>query len=178
MRKLILAVLACVGLSPLAHAELNVFACEPEWGALASELGRNNVNVFTATTAQQDPHHVQARPSLISRIRKADLVVCTGAELEIGWLPILIQRGSNARVQPGTPGYFEASNHVKMKDLPQRLDRSEGDVHPDGNPHIQTDPRNILLVAKALGQRMAQIDPAHQSDYNRYTTDFVERWKA
>ena len=125
------------------HAALNVFACEPEWGALASEIGGDKVSVFTATTAKQDPHQVQARPALIAQLRGADLVVCTGAELEIGWMPVLLRQASNGRVQPGSPGYFEAAQQVRLLDVPTRLDRAEGDIHPAGNPHIQTDPRNI-----------------------------------
>jgi zinc/manganese transport system substrate-binding protein len=92
-----------------ALAGLKVFACEPEWGALAKELGGSDVTVYTATNALQDPHHIQARPSLIAKMRQADLVVCTGAELEIGWLPVLLTESGNDRVQPGQPGYFEAA---------------------------------------------------------------------
>jgi zinc/manganese transport system substrate-binding protein len=172
-----LALVATIGIFPTAQADINVFACEPEWGALTTALGGEHVDVFTATTAQQDPHIVQARPSLIAKIRQADLVVCTGAELEVGWLPILLARGANAKIQPGAAGYFEAARQVKMLGVPQQLDRSQGDVHPQGNPHIQTDPRNILLVAKALGARLAQIDPAHQANYNARTADFVARWQ-
>src|SRR3954471_4775548 len=121
---------------------LDVFACEPEWAALAQELGGNIVTASSATTARQDPHQVQARPSLIARLRSADLVVCTGAELEIGWLPVLLRQAANSRVQPGSPGYFEAARSVRLLDVPTRLDRAEGDIHAAGNPHIQTDPRN------------------------------------
>lgn len=178
MRKLMFIVAAVLCVAETARADVNVFACEPEWAALVTELGGDRVNVFTATTAQQDPHHIQARPSLIAKIRRSDLLVCTGAELEIGWLPVLLQRGANAKVQPGQPGYFEATRYVKMLGVPQRLDRAEGDVHPQGNPHIQTDPRNILLVAKALGARLAEIDPDHQADYKQRLADFVSRWQA
>jgi zinc/manganese transport system substrate-binding protein len=135
------------------RAEFKVFACEHEWGALASEIGSDKVSVFTATTAKQDPHQVQARPALIAQLRSADLVVCTGAELEIGWMPVLLRQAANGRVQPGSPGYFEAAQQVRLLDVPTRLDRAEGDIHPAGNPHIQTDPRNIATVA-ALTRRM------------------------
>jgi zinc/manganese transport system substrate-binding protein len=111
--------------------------------ALAQELGGDRVSVYTATSALQDPHHVEAKPSLIARARKADLVVATGAELEVGWLPLVLQQAGNPKVQPGQPGHFEAAGFVTTIDRPARLDRAEGDVHPQGNPHIQTDPRNI-----------------------------------
>ena len=118
-----------------------------------------------ATNALQDPHQIQAKPSLIARARNADLVACTGAELEIGWLPVLLQQSGNAKVQPGQPGNFAAADFVRKLEVPTQLDRSQGDVHAAGNPHIQTDPRNIALVATALAARLPQIDPANAAQY-------------
>ncbi len=160
-----------------AQAALRVLACEPEWGALAQELGGKWVEVSVATGALQDPHQIQARPSLIARARNADLVVCTGAELEIGWLPLLLQQSGNAKVQAGQAGNFAAADAVRKLDLPAQLDRSQGDVHAAGNPHIQTDPRAIAQVATALGARLQQIDPAHAADYARAQADFAQRWQ-
>lgn len=160
-----------------AHAALRVLACEPEWGALAQELGGSLVEVSVATNALQDPHQIQAKPSLIARTRNADLVVCTGAELEIGWLPVLLQQSGNAKVQPGQPGNFSAADYVRKLDVPAELDRAQGDVHAAGNPHIQTDPRNIAKVATALGARLAQIDAAHADQYNQRLADFSKRWQ-
>jgi zinc/manganese transport system substrate-binding protein len=160
------------------HAELNLFACEPEWGALASEIGGDKVTVFTATTAHQDPHQVQARPALIARLRAADLVVCTGAELEIGWMPVLLRQAANGRVQPGSRGYFEAAQEVRLLDVPTRLDRAEGDIHPGGNPHIQTDPRNIAAVAAALSRRMAELDQTDATTFAARAQNFASRWTA
>ena len=160
-----------------AQAALKVFACEPEWGALTQELGGDLVDVSVATSALQDPHQIQAKPSLIARARGADLVVCTGAELEIGWLPVLLQQSGNAKVQPGQPGNFAAADYVRKLDVPTQLDRSQGDVHAAGNPHIQTDPRNIALVATALGARLQQIDAAHAAQYAQRLTDFSQRWQ-
>ena len=160
-----------------AHAALRVFACEPEWGALAQELGGKLVEVSVATSALQNPHQIQAKPSLIARARNADLVVCTGAELEIGWLPVLLQQSGNAKVQPGQPGNFAAADVVRKLDVPSQLDRSQGDVHAAGNPHIQTDPRAIAKVATALGARLQQIDPAHAADYAKAQADFTQRWQ-
>src|SRR5690606_4360610 len=159
-------------------AKLQVFACEPEWGALAQELGGDQVAVAVATAAQQDPHRIQARPSLIAKVRRADLVVCTGAELEVGWLPVLLQQSGNARVQSGQSGYFLAANFVRLLDVPTRLDRSEGDVHASGNPHIQTDPSNIGKVATALGERLRQLDPSSAKYYEQRQFDFEGRWSS
>jgi zinc/manganese transport system substrate-binding protein len=180
VRSVIRIVLAlCLGAqSALAAAALNVFACEPEWGALAQELGGDKVTVFTATTAQQDAHRIEARPSLIARARSADLLVCSGAELEIGWVPLLLTQAGNARIQPGAPGYLEASQFVARIEIPTVVDRSMGDVHPSGNPHIHTDPRNIARVAEVLAQRLAQIDAANAEFYRARAASFRERWQA
>ncbi|MGD9841538.1 MAG: metal ABC transporter substrate-binding protein [Steroidobacteraceae bacterium] len=160
-----------------AQAALHVFACEPEWGALAQELGGKLVDVSVATSALQDPHQIQAKPSLIARARNADLVVCTGAELEIGWLPVLLQQSGNAKVQNGQPGNFAAADYVHKLDVPTQLDRAQGDVHAAGNPHIQTDPRNIELVATALGARLQQLDAAHAHVYAQRLRNFSQRWQ-
>jgi zinc/manganese transport system substrate-binding protein len=156
---------------------LNIFACEPEWGALARELGGERASVYTATTALQDVHHIEARPSLIARARSADLVVCTGAELEVGWLPLVLSQSGNAAIQAGKPGYFEASDFVALIEKPQRLDRSLGDVHAAGNPHIHLDPRNIAEVAAGLGERMAELDKANGEFFRGRTKAFLERWR-
>jgi len=161
-----------------ALAALNVFATVPEWGALTEELGGDKVKVYTATNALQDPHHVEAKPSLIARARAADLVVATGAELEIGWLPLVTQQAGNPKVQAGKPGYFEAAPLVAMTEKPTRLDRAEGDVHPLGNPHIQTDPRNIARVAGPLSARLAELDPPNAAYYQARYKAFAERWSA
>ena len=161
-----------------ALAILNVFATVPEWGALVEELGGDKVKVYTATNALQDPHHVEAKPSLIARARGADLVIATGAELEIGWLPLVTQQAGNPKVQAGKPGYFEAAPLVPMVEKPTRLDRAEGDVHPLGNPHIQTDPRNITRVAGPLSARLAELDPANAAYYQARYKDFAARWSA
>ncbi len=164
-------------LSAPAQAALRVLACEPEWGALAQELGGKLVEVSVATSALQDPHQIQAKPSLIARARNADLIVCTGAELEAGWLPILLQQSGNAKVQSGQSGNFAAADFVRKLDVPAQLDRSQGDVHAAGNPHIQTDPRNIALVAKALSARLAQLDAPNAPQYAQRLSDFSQRWQ-
>jgi zinc/manganese transport system substrate-binding protein len=161
-----------------SFAALAVFACEPEWGALTKELGGDRVDVYVATTARQDPHHIEARPSLIARARSADLVVCTGAELETGWLPLVLSQSGNAAIQVGRPGYFEAARQVQLLEVPASVDRAQGDVHAAGNPHIHLDPRNIAAVAAALSARMQQIDSGEAARYADRTKEFLQRWQA
>ena len=137
-----------------AHAKVRVFACEPEWASLAKMIGGNSVEAYAATHARQDPHHIRAKPSLIAKMRKADLVICSGASLEIGWLPILLQKAGNANTQPGSIGYFLAAEVVPVLGKPVRIDRAQGDIHPEGNPHVHMNPHNVALVAAALTERL------------------------
>ena len=163
--------------SPAIYAkQLSIFACEPEWGALSEVLAGDQARVFVATTALQDPHHIQARPSLIAQVRRADLVICTGADLEIGWLPLLLRRANNRRILPGAPGYFLASDAVQLRDIPARVDRSQGDIHPAGNPHIHLDPYNILRIARPLTQALQQIDPQNSDVYQSNLITFSKQW--
>ena len=160
-----------------AAAALNVFACEPEWGAVAEEIGGDKVSVYSATTALQDPHRIEARPSLIARIRSADLLICSGSELEIGWLPLLLTQSGNSKIQLGTPGYLEASQYVTKLEIPKVIDRALGDIHPGGNPHVHTDPRNIAKIAGVLEERLARLDPANAETYRSRGKVFLERWR-
>jgi zinc/manganese transport system substrate-binding protein len=178
MKKILIGTLLALACTTPAYANLNVFACEPEWGALSTEIGGDKVSVYTATTGQQDPHQIQARPSLIAKARSADITVCDGAELEIGWLPMILQQANNAKIQPQQPGEFEATKFVPLLEQPIAFDRALGDIHAAGNPHIQTDPRMMLPVAKALAQRFAQLDPGNAATYNARLADFTTRWNA
>lgn len=178
MKKIIFGVAFLTLASTAPAFALNVFACEPEWGALSSEIGGDKVSVTNATTGGQDPHLIQARPSLIARMRNADILVCTGAELEVGWLPMLESQASNSKIQTGAPGAFFATAFVPLLEAPAQLDRAQGDIHAGGNPHIQSDPRNMLPVAKALTARFAQLDPSNAATYSARMADFEKRWTA
>ena len=164
-------------MAPLtAAADIKIFACAPEWAALAEEIGAKHVDAYSATTAFQDPHYVQARPSLIAKVRNADLVICSGAELEIGWLPVLLQKANNPKVIPGSRGYIEASSLVERFDATANVDRAQGDIHPQGNPHVHADPRNISVVAAELAMRMRELDAANSAAYEAGLADFLSRW--
>ena len=178
-RRLSLAMLACaLLLGAPVQAQLNVFATVPEWGALAEELGGDKIKVYVATNALQDPHRVQARPSLLARARSAQLLLATGADLEIGWLPLLQRDAGNPRILPGAPGMFEASQYVQLLGIPTSVDRSMGDVHAAGNPHIQTDPRNFLPIARALTERLVLLDSVNSSFYQDRLRSFIFKWQA
>ncbi|MBL1260030.1 MAG: zinc ABC transporter substrate-binding protein [Thiotrichaceae bacterium] len=161
-----------------AHAALQVFACEPEWAALIDELAADKASVYRATTAQQDVHRIQARPSLIAQVRKADLVICSGAELEVGWLPLLLRRAANPKVQPGKMGYFMAAEQVERLDVHATVDRSMGDVHAAGNPHVHLDPYRMMTIAQSLAKRLATIDPSNADFYHDQQQQFATRWQA
>ncbi len=168
--------LAAALITAQAHAAINVFACEPEWAALTKEIGGDKVSVYQATTALQDPHRIEARPSLIARMRSADLLVCSGADLEVGWLPVLLHTSGNEKVQGGQPGSFMASEFVSRLEVPSAVDRAQGDIHPFGNPHIHLDARNILRVSQALGERLTKVDSSNSAYYQQRTKEFDARW--
>ena len=174
--RILFSLLLCAVAAP-SFAALNIFACEPEWGALARELGGDKANVYVASTALQDPHRIEARPSLIARARSADLAICTGAELEIGWMPLVQTQSGNAKIQVGQPGYLEAASVVPLLEKPDRVDRSMGDVHAAGNPHVHLDPRNIERIATVLGERMVSLDSGNAAFYTQNTKAFLVRWR-
>lgn len=176
-RKFFTALLFTLSAS-LAQADLKIFATVPEWGALAQTLGGDKVKVYTATTGLQDPHRIQARPSLIANARTSNMVMATGAGLENGWLPVVQRESNNPAIMNGKPGYFEASAYVRMLDVPAVVDRTMGDVHAAGNPHIQTDPRNMVLVGRALSARLEQLDPENAAYYRSRGEQFQKDWQA
>jgi zinc/manganese transport system substrate-binding protein len=166
-----------LSVSTTAQAKLNIFACEPEWAALSEELTGDLAKVYKATTAKQDPHRIEARPSLIAKMRRADLLVCSGAELEVGWLPLLVRQASNKAVLEGQRGNFEAAMQVDRLEVPERLDRSMGDVHASGNPHVQLDPHRLLVIAGKLAERLKEIDAGNAEQYQAKFDVFKTSWE-
>lgn len=163
-------------LSPITiQAKVNIFACEPEWKFLSQEIGGKHVKAFSATSAKQDPHYIRARPSLIAKIRKAELLICSGSGLEVGWLPLLLAK-ANHNIQIGKIGHLIASNFVPLIEKPEILDRSMGDIHFEGNPHIHLNPYNILPIAKELNSRLKKIDPSNAKNYQKNYDNFVMKW--
>ena len=155
-----------------------VFACEPEWAALVLEL-MPQAQVHTATTALQDPHHIEARPALIAQMRRADMAVCTGGGLEDGWLPTLQQRAANPRVQDGAEGMFYAAEQVPLIDARSAtLNPFAGDIHPGGNPHVHVDPERLSIIARALSARLQALWPAQSASIAARQAAFERRWTA
>ena len=159
------------------YAVVRVFTCEPEWKSLAQEIGQKEIQIYSATNSFQDPHYVKAKPSLIAKVRRADLIICTGADLEVGWLPVLLQKSGNSKVQPNALGYFLAADFVELKDQPQKIDRSMGDIHPMGNPHIHLNPHNITKISIALSERLQKIDSQKSKFFQKNEQIFLSKWK-
>ena len=176
--KHVLCILLALLLGNAAHAEQRVFATVPEWAALAREIGGDKLKVYSATTAFQDPHRIEAKPSLLAQARQANLVIAAGADLEVGWLPLVLRDSGNAAIQPGRPGYFEAAAFVNRLDVPTVVDRAHGDVHAAGNPHTHLDPRNVQKVGEALATRLAEIDPPNAAAYQANLKAFSSKWQA
>lgn len=173
----------CAWATGAAASVPTVFACEPEWAALVRVL-LPEARLHVATHARQDPHHIEARPALIAQLRAADMAVCTGAALEAGWLPMLKQRAANAKVQDGQPGMFYVADHVSLIDpQPATINPFAGDVHPEGNPHVQTDPRRLQEAAEALSERLQALWPEHakavaqrHQQWDAQWQRHIERW--
>lgn len=174
-KQLVAATLLGLAVVP-AQAALNVFACEPEWADLVRALAPD-ANIHTATSARQDPHYIEARPSLISAMRRADIAVCTGASLEAGWLPALISRAANGDIQPGKPGLFFAAEQVSLHQPHNHVDRSMGDVHPEGDPHIHLDPDRLPVIVDALADRLVAVAPADEHAVRLNQRQWQVRWK-
>lgn len=182
MKKLLLTILGLGALTALpsyAQAKLNVFACAPEWEALAKKIGGDLVNAQSATTAYQDVHHLRAKPSLLAAMRKADVVFCSGASLESGWLPILIKKAGSPNVQPETIGWIMASDYVeKLEVMHENVDRSQGHIHPEGNPHVHLNPHNIKAIADVFVERLFMLDQKNVRIYDANHKAFKSAWQA
>lgn len=161
-----------------ADAAPSIFACEPEWAALARVIAPE-AQIFSATHARQDPHDIEARPALISALRRADLAICTGAGLEAGWLPMLQSRAGNARVMPGSPGMLIAAEGLPLlPDAHHHAARDKGHVHAAGNPHIQLDPRLLARVAARITERLSVLDPARAEAYRARLARWLPEWNS
>ncbi|MCI0569202.1 MAG: metal ABC transporter substrate-binding protein [Myxococcaceae bacterium] len=170
------ALLPVLLLSLPARADLRVAATVPDLAAIAREVGGSAVTVTALSLPTQDPHFVDARPSLALELSRANLVLAVGLELEVGWLPNLIVGSRNAAIQRGSRGYFEVARLVKLKDVPQeRLDRSMGDVHPGGNPHFLFDLRNAVPVAAGIAERLRELDPQNAALYTKNLAAFTAK---
>jgi zinc/manganese transport system substrate-binding protein len=168
----LLALSAGVG----AQSKLNVVATTEDLASIAREVGGDRIAVDSIAKGYQDPHFVEAKPSFILRLQKADLLIAVGRELEIGWLPPLIQQSRNSRVQPGADGYLDASSQARILDVPQgQVTRAMGDVHPLGNPHYWLDPENGGLIAKEIAAKLAQLRPADKAYFEQRLADFQSR---
>jgi ABC-type Zn uptake system ZnuABC Zn-binding protein ZnuA len=162
-----------------ASAGLKVIATTSDLASLASEVGGDKITVDSIAKGYQDPHFVEAKPSFVIKLNSADLLIAVGRELEIGWLPPLVNQARNAKVQPGGPGYLDASSTVRILDIPTgQLTRAMGDVHPSGNPHYWLDPGNGVAIAKAIAAKLAAMDPANAAYFQQRVADFERRLNA
>lgn len=159
-----------------AHAKLNVVATIPDLAAIAEEIGGDLVEVKSLCRGDQDPHYLEPKPSFIVAVNKADLLIEVGLELEIGWLPVLLTQSRNAEILRGQAGHLDASVGIPVLEIPSgKIDRSMGDIHPLGNPHYLLDPRNGLIVARQIAEKLSELDPANASGYTANGAAFESR---
>jgi zinc/manganese transport system substrate-binding protein len=169
-----LFVLGLLGFAPSARADLRIVTTTPDLASLAKQVGKDHVQVTSLALSTQDPHWVDARPNLALELSRADLCVLTGLDLELGWLPTLLTGARNGAIQPGGKGYLDASEFVGKLEVPTTpVDRSMGDIHPQGNPHYLLDPRRAAKVARGLSVKMGTLDPANQDYYRKNADEFA-----
>lgn len=161
-----------------AWARLEVVTTYPYIAELVKEVGQSKVQVSPLARGDWDPHFVVARPSLIAKLRKADLLVINGAQLEIGWLPPLLRQANNPRIQPGQPGFLELSTAMTLIQQVQNVSRAQGDVHPQGNPHFNTDPHRIPILAKSVSEKLCQLEPGDCPAFRSQLASFQQRWQS
>src|SRR3954462_4502789 len=162
-----------------AQSKLNVVATTEDLASLAREVGGDRINIEAIARGYQDPHFVEAKPSFILKLQKADLLIVVGRELEIGWLPPLIQQSRNAKVQPGANGYLDASLTASILEIPTgQITRAMGDVHPQGNPHFWLDPENGKRTAKAIADKLSELRPGDRATFEQRLADFSTRLDA
>lgn len=162
-----------------AAAQLRVVTTTEDLASLAREVGGDKVTVMSLAKGYQDPHFVEPKPSFILEVSRANLLIAVGRELELGWLPTLITSSRNARIQPGSSGYLDASSNVKILEIPTgQITRAMGDVHPQGNPHYWLDPANGRLIAQAIRERLSQLAPANRALFEQRYADFDGRLAA
>ena len=175
MKRLLFAPIA-VMMASSAQAQLRVVGATEDMAAIAREVGGDKVKVDAIARGYQDPHFVEAKPSFILLLAKADLLIAVGRELEVSWLPPLVTQSRNARIQPGSPGYLDASQGVRILDIPTgAVTRAMGDVHPSGNPHYWLDPGNGRKVAQAIKAKLSELDRANAAYYEQRYADFDRR---
>jgi len=162
----------------ISLAQLKVVATYPWIGELVKEVGKDRVSLYVIAKGTEDPHFVVPKPSHISKMRDADLLIVQGASLEVGFLPPLLQQSNNPKIQPGRQGYLELSQFVELIEKPVNISRAMGDVHPEGNPHYQLDPHNIPPLARAIAERLCQLDSPNCAYYRGNLEDFLRRWNA
>ncbi len=163
--------------SGTARAKLEVVTTIPDFGAIAQEVGGPHLRVTALVKPTQDPHFVDARPSLMVDLNRADLLLVTGMELESGWLPPLMTGSRNPDIQRGADGYLDCSTLIQPMEV-RAPDRAQGDIHPGGNPHYWTDPRNGLAIARGIARRLIRLDASHEADFHRRLQSFVEKLQA
>ena len=175
MKRLILMILLSLAAHSAAQASMQVVATVPNIGMLAREIGGQQVRVRVLAPPDRDAHYLEARPSMMAALRRADLLVAVGAELEIGWLPAAIRGANNPRIHPGRTGYFESAAHVDLIEVGGAADRARGDVHPAGNPHLYMDPVRMAEVGRVLAERMAALDSDNAGYYRENAERFASR---
>lgn len=176
MKYIIIVLISLIFTSSVFADELNVVTTYPYIASIVEQVGKDRVNVFALANCEWDPHTIIPKPSFIAKLRKADVLIINGAQLEIGWLPPLMRQANNPKIQVGRRGILDLSKHVELIDVPASISRAQGDVHPDGNPHFHLDFMNIPKISTAIANKLSEIDPTNKSTYEQNNNSFLEKF--
>jgi zinc/manganese transport system substrate-binding protein len=174
-RIMVLILLSFISL-PLYAGKLQVATTYPYIASIVQQVGGDRINVQALARGDWDPHVIVPKPSYIAKLRAADLLIMSGAQLEIGWLPPLMNQANNPKIDVGSSGLLDLSRFVQLIEVPMGVSRAQGDIHPEGNPHFYLDPNNIPILSKAIAERLAELDPSGESDYQNNNKSFTEKW--
>jgi len=174
MKKLIITIL----LSTMLFGTIKVDVTYSTFGAIVKKIGRDKTKIIVLGSSKYDPHFIVPKPSLLAKLHKADLLIINGGGLELGWLPPLMQNSNNAKIQNGAKGFLDISHFIPMIDIPTSVSRAFGDVHSQGNPHYSTDPHLVLIIAKAIEEKLVELDFDNAKFYKKNLADFTKEWNS
>ncbi len=174
---LIIVFIGLLSLTSVVEARLRVLASYNYIADLVEKIGGDNVKVTPLAKGYKDPHYVTPRPSFIAKMRKADLLIINGGQLEIGWIPPILKKANNPRINPGNKGFLDLFSFIDGIDVPKEISRAHGDVHPDGNPHFHLDPENILIISGVIRDKLIDLDLSHKGIFTKRHKEFVEKWR-
>ncbi|MCK4888531.1 MAG: zinc ABC transporter substrate-binding protein, partial [Candidatus Aminicenantes bacterium] len=177
IKLIVILMILIIGIPSIVDAKLRVVVSYNYIADIVKKIGGEEVVVTPLSKGYKDPHYITPRPSFIAKMRKADLLIINGGQLEIGWIPPILKKANNPRINPGNKGFLDLFSFIEGIDIPKEISRAHGDVHPDGNPHFHLDPENILIVSKVIRDKLIDLNLSNKDIFTKRYKEFSEMWK-